>query len=207
MKKLPIGVSTLSKIINEGYAYVDKSPMVYKLAESGVYYFLSRPRRFGKTLFVDTLKEAFEGNRDLFRGLWLYDHWDWNRRFPVIHICFAEGVLRNRNELDKKIFELPDSNHERLQVACRYRDSVSGCFSSLIRKAEEKYGLGAVILIDEYDKPILDNISDPDIKGQDAPIRFAFLTGVSKFSKANLFSGLNNLRDITLNPQYGTICG
>jgi hypothetical protein len=222
MKKLPIGVSTLRKIIDDDYAYVDKSAMVYQLAESGVYYFLSRPRRFGKTLFVDTLKEAFEGNRDLFRGLWLDDHWDWEKRHPVIHISFAEGVLQSREQLDSKIFELLDGNQERLRVACRYKDSVSGCFSSLIRQAKEKDGLGAVILIDEYDKPILDNISDPEtaqqmrdglknlysvIKGQDANIRFAFLTGVSKFSKVSLFSGLNNLRDITLIPQYATICG
>ncbi|MCF8107755.1 MAG: AAA family ATPase [Desulfohalobiaceae bacterium] len=91
MKKLPLGLSTLSKIINEGYAYVDKSPMVAKLAESGSYYFLSRPRRFGKSLFIDTLKEALEGNRELFRGLWLHDHWDWGKRYPVIHLSFAEG--------------------------------------------------------------------------------------------------------------------
>ncbi len=83
MKKLPIGISTLSKIILEGYAYVDKSRMVHKLVDSGAYYFLSRPRRFGKSLFIDTLKEAFECNRELFRGLWLHDHWDWKKPFPV----------------------------------------------------------------------------------------------------------------------------
>jgi len=222
MKKLPIGVSTLNKIINEGYAYVDKTPIVHRLVENGIYYFLSRPRRFGKSLFIDTLKEAFEGNRDLFRGLWLFDHWNWEKKHPVIHISFAEGILQSREELDRKIFELLDANHERLQVKQRYKDSVSGCFSSLIRRAKETYGRAAVVLIDEYDKPILDNISDPKtaremrdglknlysvIKAQDANIQFAFLTGVSKFSKVSLFSGLNNLRDITLIPKYATICG
>lgn len=131
MKKLPIGVSNLREIIEDGYAYVDKTRTVHQLVESGKYYFLSRPRRFGKSLFIDTLKQAFEGNQNLFQGLWLHDHWDWEKKYPVIHISF----------------------------------------------------------------------------GSDAQIRFAFLTGVSKFSKVSLFSGLNNLRDITLSPQYATICG
>ncbi|WP_291323820.1 ATP-binding protein [Desulfonatronospira sp.] len=222
MKKLPIGVSTLREIIEDGYTYVDKTRIVHELVESGKYYFLSRPRRFGKSLFIDTLKEAFEGNQDLFRNLWLYDHWDWEKKYPVIHISFAEGILQHREALDQKIFELLDDNQERLQVSCQYKNSVSGCFSSLIRKAKKNYRLGAVVLVDEYDKPILDNISDPEaaaemreglknlysvIKAQDANIRFAFLTGVSRFSKVSLFSGLNNLIDITLDAQYATICG
>ncbi len=98
-KKLPIGISNLREIREE--CYVDKSRFVYELASTGKYYFLSRPRRFGKSLFVDTLKEAFEGNK-LFKGLWLYDHWDWEKRYPVIHISFGSGVLRNRAELDSE---------------------------------------------------------------------------------------------------------
>ncbi len=222
MKKLPIGISNLQQIVEDGYVYVDKSRYVYQLAESGKYYFLSRPRRFGKSLFIDTLKEAFEGNRELFKGLWLYDHWGWDKRYPIIHLSFAEGVLKTRKELDLKIFELLRENYERLEMGCQYSGSVSGCLSRLIRRAKEKFGLRAVILIDEYDKPILDNIADPKaasemreglknlysvVKAQDANIQFAFLTGVSKFSKVSLFSGLNNLRDITLIPQYATICG
>ena len=222
MKKLPIGISTLSKIINEGYAYVDKSRMVYDLVENGSYYFLSRPRRFGKTLFIDTLRQAFEGNRELFGGLWLYDHWDWDKINPVIHISFAEGVLKDRKELDRKIFTLLDDNRQRLQIDCVHTDSVSSLFSELISKSAKKYGRRSVVLIDEYDKPILDNISDMDkssemreglknlysvIKGQDANIQFAMLTGVSKFSKVSLFSGLNNLIDITIDSQFATICG
>ena len=91
MKKLPVGISNLKEIIEQGYAYVDKSRFIHDLAERGKYYFLSRPRRFSKSLFVDTLKEAFEGNKALFKRLWLYDNWDWKKRFPVIHISFAEG--------------------------------------------------------------------------------------------------------------------
>ncbi len=131
MKKLPIGISTLSKIIDEGYAYVDKSRMVYELVENGSYYFLSRPRRFGKTLFIDTLRQAFEGNRELFGGLWLYDNWDWDKLNPVIHISFAEGVLKDREELDRKIFTLLDDNRQRLQIECVHTDSVSSVITGL----------------------------------------------------------------------------
>ncbi len=222
MKKLPTGISTLSKIISGGYAYVDKSRFVHQLVENGSYYFLSRPRRFGKSLFIDTLKEAFEGNRDLFRGLWLDGRWDWEKRHPVIHISFAEGILRTRRDLDQKILTILESNRKRLGIDCQNRSSVSSFFSDLIQSSSEQYGVRSVILIDEYDKPILDNISASDtaaemrdglknlysvIKGQDANIEFAFLTGVSKFSKVSLFSGLNNLTDITLDAPYSTICG
>ncbi|MCX8026410.1 MAG: AAA family ATPase, partial [Thermodesulfovibrionales bacterium] len=117
-KKLPIGISTLYKIINEGNVYVDKTKYVYELVNSGTYYFLSRPRRFGKTLFVDTLKEAFEGNRELFKGLYIYDKWEWDKKYPVIHISFAEGIHKNRQELDRWIIELLKKNQERLQVRC-----------------------------------------------------------------------------------------
>ncbi|MCA1784372.1 MAG: ATP-binding protein [Desulfotignum sp.] len=222
MKKLPIGVSTLEKIINNGYAYVDKTAMVHQLVENGSYYFLSRPRRFGKSLFIDTLKEAFEGNRDLFRGLWLHDHWDWEKKYPVIHISFGGGVVRNREELDHRIVDILYRNQKILGITCRDPVDIPGCFGELIRNCAEKFGLRAVVLVDEYDKPILDNISDPAaaleireglknlysvIKDSDAWVQFAFLTGVSKFSKVSLFSGLNNLTDITLDSHYATICG
>ena len=222
MKKLPIGISSLSKIIQGGYAYVDKTPLVKQLVESGSYFFLSRPRRFGKSLLIDTLKEAFEGHRELFTGLWLHDHWEWDRPYPVILFSFAEGVIKSREELTRKIFAILDANQERLGVSCQYRDSVSNCFSQIIRETRKKFDRRVVILIDEYDKPILDNITDTEIaaelreglkdlysviKGHDANIHFAFLTGVSKFSKVSLFSGLNNLTDITLDSQYATLCG
>jgi len=221
-KKLPIGISSLSKIIQEGYVYVDKTRYVYELVNTGVYYFLSRPRRFGKSLFVDTLKEAFEGNKELFKGLWLYDHWDWEKKYPVIHISFAEGVLKGREELDRHIIKILAQNQKRLQVECEDTTYVAGCFSDLIVGAREKYNAPVVILIDEYDKPILDNITDIEtatemreglknlysvIKGQDANIKFVFLTGVSKFSRVSIFSGLNNLRDITIDATYSSICG
>ena len=222
MKKLPVGISNLREIIEKGYAYVDKSRFVHDLNEMGKYYFLSRPRRFGKSLFIDTLKEAFEGNQKLFRGLWLHGHWDWAKRYPVIHISFGGGVIRSRDELDLRIRDILHKNETALGIACRQPNDIAGYFGELIRNSAPKYDLRAVVLIDEYDKPILDNISDSAaaaeireglknlysvVKDSDADIEFAFLTGVSKFSKVSLFSGLNNLKDITLNQQYATICG
>jgi len=221
MKKLPLGISTLSKIIPEGYAYVDKSGFVHELVENGSYYFLSRPRRFGKSLFLDTLKEAFEGNRELFRGLWLEDHWDWETRYPVIRISFGEGVFHDRARLEEKIWEQLTLHEERLGVACAFR-TISGRFGQLIEQTARKFGQGVVVLVDEYDKPILDCIADPVVaadvreglkdfysvlKDNDAHLKFVFLTGVSKFSKVSLFSGLNNLTDVTLDPRFATICG
>jgi hypothetical protein len=130
MKKLPIGISSLSKIIQEGYVYVDKSRYVYELASTGKYYFLSRPRRFGKSLFVDTLKEAFAGNKELFKGLWLYDHWDWEKKYPVIHINFAEGVLRDREELDRRIIKVLEDNQKRLEVECEDTTYVAAYYNT-----------------------------------------------------------------------------
>lgn len=222
MKKLPIGISSLRKIIEGGYCYVDKTHFACDLIKTGVYYFLSRPRRFGKSLFVDTLKEIFQGNRELFQGLWIYDKWNWDISFPVINISLGSGVLKNRHELDRRIMDVLYQNQERFEISCRDTGDVASCFGELIRTAKKKTGNPAVVLIDEYDKPILDNITDPDtawamreglknlysvIKDHDSYIKFVFLTGVSKFSKVSIFSGLNNLEDITINERFSSICG
>ena len=221
LKKLPIGIQTFRKIIEEGYVYVDKTAHAQSLAQSGTYFFLSRPRRFGKSLFLDTLKELFEGSEALFRGLHVHDQWDWSRRHPVIRLDFSGGVLDSRAALDEAIRERLAENQDRLGVRCEAK-SIAGCFAELIGRAHQAAGERVVVLVDEYDKPILDNITDVDqaaalreglknlysaIKGQDAHIRLVFMTGVSKFSKVSLFSGLNQLRDITLSKGFGTICG
>ncbi|BDV00506.1 ATPase AAA [Thermodesulfomicrobium sp. WS] len=221
-KKLPIGIQTFAKIRREHCYYVDKTPFVARLAEDGGYYFLSRPRRFGKSLFLDTLAEAFAGSRELFTGLYLQEHWDWDSRHPVIRISFAEGRLECRADLDRRIRGILRENAERLQVGLDDLDDTSGSFGQLITRAAEKHKRQAVVLVDEYDKPILDNLTDPDtaramreglrnlysvLKGRDADLRFVFLTGVSKFSKVSLFSGLNNLYDLTLDASVATICG
>ncbi len=224
MKNLPIGIQTFAKIRDkkENYIYIDKTDLALNLINSSGYYFLSRPRRFGKSLFLDTLKDIFEGKKELFDGLYIYDKWDWDITYPVIKISFGAGVTESVNDLDQTILYSIDENQERLGLECQYKESVKNCFLDLIKKAYEKYNQKVVILIDEYDKPILDNITDRElskeirdrlkniysvIKDSDQYVKFAFLTGVSKFSKVNLFSGLNNLEDISLNPNYATICG
>jgi len=221
MKKLPIGIQTFSKIREDNYCYVDKTPLIESLLHSGSYFFLSRPRRFGKSLFLDTLKEAFSGNQELFKGLYLKDHWDWNVVYPVIKFDFGSGITKTSSELDEVI-------HDKLNRIIRTENleinsiNLSEKFKDVILSLEKKYSNRVVILIDEYDKPILDNITDSIIakqmrdglrdlysviKTSDAHIKFVFITGVSKFSKINLFSGLNNIEDITLNKKYATICG
>jgi hypothetical protein len=220
-KRLPIGTQTLARIRENNCYYVDKTPIALALIERGTYYFLSRPRRFGKSLFLDTLKELFEGNRALFTGLYADDHWDWSATYPVIHISFGGGVLVSRADLVDSI----DGQLLRHEI----RAGVDGAglsirrrFMNLIIALHEQNGRRVVVLVDEYDKPILDRIENEDvaidireglkdfysvIKDADAHIQFAFLTGVSKFSKVSLFSGLNNLQDITLDSRYSAICG
>jgi hypothetical protein len=220
-RRLPIGIQTFREIREGGYYYVDKTGFALRLEAEGKYYFLSRPRRFGKSLFLDTLAELFAGNETLFRGLVAEERWDWGRRFPVVRLSFAEGVLRSRAELDARIGELLADNEAQLGVASPHR-SLPGRFQGLIAAAHAAHGERVVVLVDEYDKPILDNLTAPErarelrdglrnlysvIKGADAHVRFAFLTGVSKFSKVSLFSGLNNLNDITVDPDYSALCG
>ena len=221
LKKLPIGLQTFREIIEEGYAYVDKTAHALAMVLAGKYYFLSRPRRFGKSLFLDTLKELFEGSEALFRGLAIHEHWDWTRRHPVIRLDFAGGVVQSRAELDQTIRELLALNERRLGLACE-ATSLAGCFAELIVRAHEATGVRVVVLVDEYDKPILDNIDQSAraaelreglknlysaMKAQDAHLQFVFMTGVTKFSKVSLFSGLNQLNDLTLDPRFATVCG
>jgi len=220
LKQLPIGISTFNQIIDDDYLYIDKSKEAYELITTNKYAFLSRPRRFGKSLFLDTLKEIFEGNQKLFKGLYIEDKWDWTTTYPVIKISFAGN--RDVEELKQSIFKNLDLIQKQLGITCQKNYDYATCFSDLIQKSYEKYKQGVVILIDEYDKPILDNLDQMEIakecreilkrlysqmKDNDQYIKFVFLTGVSKFSKASIFSGLNNLRDISMLPQYGTICG
>jgi hypothetical protein len=220
-KKLPIGIQTFREIREEDFYYVDKTPHALRLIGEGKYYFLSRPRRFGKSLFIDTLAELFAGNEALFRGLYCHDRWDWSVKYPVIRFSFGGGIVKTRAELDRRIDELLRENEQRLGVDGESA-SVAGRFRALIRQTEQGHGQRVVVLVDEYDKPILDNLTHPDIarqmrdglrdlysviKDADAHIKFAMLTGVSKFSKVSLFSGLNNLNDITVEAAYSAICG
>jgi hypothetical protein len=220
-RKLPIGIQTFTKIRAEDYYYVDKTPLAWRLMQEGEYYFLSRPRRFGKSLFLDTLKELFEGNEPLFRGLYIHDRWDWQTAYPVIRLSFGGGVLKSLQHLHETLHRQFDEQERRHELSARYPDPRSR-FYDLISRRYEQTGQRVVVLVDEYDKPILDNLTDREtalamrdglrdiysvIKDSDAYIRFAFLTGVSKFSKVSLFSGLNNLNDITVDATYSAICG
>ncbi len=224
MKNLPIGIQTFHEIRDKekNYVYIDKTDLAHQLINNGKYYFLSRPRRFGKSLFLDTLKDIFEGKKELFEGLYIYNKRDWNTTYPVIKISFGGGVVKNIDDIDETIQELIEDNERRLKLNCIDNSKHKKCLGTLIRTAYEKYTQKVVVLIDEYDKPILDNITDKKIsqeirdrlkniysviKDSDRYIEFAFLTGVSKFSKVSLFSGLNNLEDISLDARYATICG
>lgn len=221
MKKLPIGIQTFSKIIDGHYAYVDKTYFAHKLIASGEYYFLSRPRRFGKSLFLDTLAEIFKGNKHLFKGLYIYDKYDFVE-YPVIRISFGSGDFIEDDLVKQEIKNNFKRNIRDLRVESSINEDYRTCFEELIYNVYSEYGQKVVILIDEYDKPILDNITNKQyalrvrhilkhfysvIKDSDRLIKFVFITGVSKFSKMNLFSGLNNLEDITVDANYAEICG
>ncbi len=221
-KKLPVGIQSFVEIRTEGYYYVDKTFFVKKLVDEGKYFFLSRPRRFGKSLFLDTLRQAFLGKRGLFKGLFLEKNWDWSKKYPVVYISFGAGVIEDENDLIKRILLILEENQETLEITCKHAEDYRACFYELIKKAAEKYGTKTVVLVDEYDKPILDRIDNIEtaarireklkdfysvLKDADPYLNFCFLTGVTKFSKVSIFSGLNNLKDITIHPGYATICG
>ncbi len=221
-RKLPIGIQTFAKIREDDHYYVDKTGFIRQLTDEGTHYFLSRPRRFGKSLLLDTLGELFSGNEPLFRGLAIHPHWDWGTRFPVIRFSFGGGMVRDTEDLDRRVLDLLHPNQRALGLTCRDTADAVSCFAELLERAHAATGQRVVVLVDEYDKPILDHLTDPAtartmrdglrnlysvIKDNDAHIRFVFLTGVSKFSKVSLFSGLNNLRDITVSADYSALCG
>ena len=221
-RKLPIGVQTFREVREDGCYYVDKTGYVRHLVDGGKHYFLSRPRRFGKSLFLDTLKELFEGSEELFEGLAVHGAgWDWAARSPVVRLDFSQGDFTASGYLHKNAMAQFDGLERRAGVASGY-DTAPERFSYLLETLHESTGERAVVLVDEYDKPVLDALGDPELaranrnylrglystlKFADAHIRLSFITGVSKFSKVSLFSGLNNLKDITLDPRYSGICG
>jgi len=219
-RKLPIGIQTFSQIREDCY-YVDKTSFIGRLVEEGRHYFLSRPRRFGKSLLLDTIKELFEGNKALFAGLDIHRKWDWTVRHPVLRLSFGGGDFKVPGFLEANFMEKLAAAEREAQISVEYA-TAAGRFANLIAALNRQAGRGVVVLVDEYDKPILDALDEPEVaranrdflrgvysvvKDSDAHVRFTFLTGVSKFSKVNLFSGLNNLTDITLEPAYSAVCG
>ena len=219
--KLPIGIQTFREIREAPCYYVDKTGYIGRLVAEGKHYFLSRPRRFGKSLFLDTLKELFAGNEPLFKGLAIHPRWDWSVRHPVLRLDFSRGNFKEPSELQEDAMAQLAAMERREGVGSDCAGAPAR-FSHLLEALHERTGQRVVVLIDEYDKPILDALEVPEvaranrdflrglyatIKFGDAHIAFSFLTGVSKFSKVSLFSGLNNLKDITLDPRYSAICG
>ncbi len=220
-RKLPIGIQTFREIREEGYYYVDKTAYIQRLVDGGKHYFLSRPRRFGKSLLVDTIKEAFEGNEGLFLGLDIHALWDWSVRHPVLRLSFGSGNFKELGYLQANLMAQLVAIEKRADIGSDHTTAPER-FGSLIEALHERAGQRVAVLIDEYDKPILNALDASDIaranrdflrglyatiKDCDAHVKFTLLTGVSKFSKVSLFSGLNNLIDITLDPRYSALCG
>ncbi len=219
-QKLPIGIQTFKKLQEDNCVYIDKTKEALELIQNYSYVFLSRPRRFGKSLFLDTLHNIFEGKKELFKDLYIYDKYDF-KEYPVIKISWA-GDFQTLESLKTVALDVLKFNQQSLDIQCDNLNDAGSCLRDLIIKSYQKYNQKVVILIDEYDKPILDVIEEKNqakinrefikglysvIKDSDRYIKFAFLTGVSKFSKASIFSGLNMLTDISLMKQYGNICG
>ena len=220
-RKLPIGIQTFREMREENYYYVDKTALIQRLIDESKHYFLSRPRRFGKSLFLDTLKELFEGNEPLFEGLHIHDHWDWSVRYPVLRFDFSSGNYQGPDDLRKEVAVQLDALENEAKVSPR-DENASARLRHLMKVLHERSGQRVMLLVDENDKPILDALAVPEVaranrdflhslyattKDCDAHIHFTFLTGVSQFTKASIFSGLNNLINITLDARYSSICG
>ena len=220
LARLPLGLQTFSEVRELNCAYVDKTPLALKLVESGKLYFLARPRRFGKSLFLDTLRNLFEAKRELFAGLYAEGNWDWNIKYPVVKLDMS-GYFGEPDDLKHRLSGLLENNAIKLGVDLRGQ-GIPMQFQNLLIDAARQHGQKAILLIDEYDKPMIDNIGNLElaqqmrdqlhgfysiIKAADEHLRFVMLTGVSKFYKASIFSGLNNLNDISLKPYYASVCG
>ncbi|MCI6186989.1 MAG: ATP-binding protein [Spirochaetia bacterium] len=219
---LPIGIQTFEELRTKNYIYVDKTAFVDSLVRSGKPYFLSRPRRFGKSLFLSTLRSYFEGRKDLFEGLAISKtETEW-KKYPVFYFDFNVGDFTTEENFRASLGLKLDSYEKIYGVRNPNAKSPADRFSDLLKSAHEKTGLQAVVLVDEYDKPLLNAIDDQNLvdafrkilktfygvlKGEDAHIQFVFITGVTRFDKVSIFSDLNNLNDISLSEKYSYICG
>ena len=214
-------MQTFRELREQNCYYVDKTAYVERMLREGKHYFLSRPRRFGKSLFLDTLKELFEGSEELFAGLHIHTRHDWSERHAVVRLSFGGGSFTGPDVLEARVMEQLAAAERRLGVEPEYL-TAAGRFAYLLEALHRQTGRRVAVLVDEYDKPILDALEQPEvaranrdylrglygvIKDNDAHVRFTFLTGISRFSKVNLFSQLNNLTDITLDRRYSAICG
>lgn len=231
MMKFPVGVQTFEKIREEGYVYVDKTEMLYQLVTTGTIYFLSRPRRFGKSLLVSTLKNYFQGKKELFQGLAIEKlEKDWFE-YPVFHIDFNSVNFLSPGTLDSALEGYVSSWERAYGKSPDFKD-IGSRFAYVLSQAHKQHGRRCVVLVDEYDKPILD-VLDMDIKtdiqgtgyrledwnrsvlksfysvfkGADADLQFVLLTGVTKFSQVSVSSGFNQPLDISMDKRYEALCG
>ena len=220
-RKLPIGIQTFSDIRTQGYLYVDKTELMWQIANTGKPYFLSRPRRFGKSLLLSTFEAYFEGKKELFEGLAiekLEDKWE---KHPVLHLDLNAEKYDTIESLNA-ILSYQLTQWEAIYGKGEDEDTLSNRFRGIIQRAYEQTGKGVVVLVDEYDKPLLQALHNKELmeayrvilkafygvlKSKDSCLRFAFLTGVTKFSQVSVFSDLNQLNDISMSKNYATICG
>ncbi len=221
-RPLPMGIQTFSILREEGCYYVDKTPLIRELIRSGRHYFLSRPRRFGKSLLVDTLQELFEGNESLFRGLHIHPHWDWSVKYPVVRLSFG-GDIDTPDEIQNTVL----NQLYEIELAFELKSlppvtSAPERLRSILIRLHQATGHQIVVLIDEYDRPVLNVLENREqartnrdklrnlysiLKDAEKHIRFVFVTGITMFSKTSFSSGLNNLDDISLYPPMASICG
>ena len=217
---LPIGIQDFEKLRTGNYLYVDKTPLIYELTRTSTPYFLSRPRRFGKSLLLSTMEAYFLGKKDLFKGLALEKlEKEWTQ-YPVLKISFGVNSYENNERLKSRLDSIVSENESRYNIE-KKSDNPAERFANIIREVSEKYNQKVVILIDEYDKPILDALYTDfeeqnrqelrsfysPLKDSDKYIRFLFITGITKVSHVNIFSGLNQLDDISMYEDYSDLCG
>jgi Predicted AAA-ATPase/PD-(D/E)XK nuclease superfamily len=223
IQNYPLGQQDFREIIREGKLYVDKTHFIHQLIKTQKYYFLSRPRRFGKSLFLSTLNYLFQGEKELFKGLYVYDKWKFEE-YPIIRISFSNIGYRTMglvNAISNELLDISKNNNIEISHDKHIIDKV---FQELIQKLNQKYQKGVVVLIDEYDKPIIDYLDLENLhqakenreilksfysilKDADPFLKIVFITGVSKFSKVSIFSDLNNLTDLSIASDYNEICG
>lgn len=220
--RYPLGVQSFDSLIKDGYIYIDKTQYIKLFVETGKYYFLGRPRRFGKSLLLSTMHAFFEGKRNLFKGLAIdnWSDWDW-AEYPVLHIDLNAKDYTQKEGLEDRLNEQLSRFESRYEIS-NPATSPDERFRTIIEKAYKSTGKGVVVLIDEYDKPVLDTMHDDSLKDLhrdmlrafysslkscDKYLKFCFLTGVTKFGQLNIFSGLNNIQDISLWDEFAGVCG
>ncbi len=220
-RPLPIGIQTFSRLRNKGCYYVDKTSLIQQMIEEGDFYLLSRPRRFGKSLLVSTLKELFEGNESLFLGLDIHPHWDWSVKYPVVRLSFG-GEVDTPDVLEDNALSQLYGIEQAFALKLPPVKSASERLRHILHQLHQTTSQQAVVLIDEYDRPVLNVLEDSAkaranrdklrdlysiLKDAEEHVRFVFVTGITMLSKTSFSSGLNNLDDISLYPPFATICG